>query len=157
MAFWLIWWFVRNYLPFFLLPVPLLSFLFFFWFLNFSFLTFFLLFKFFSKTDSVKALLGRHTKILIKYMVKLETKGDKTDNRVLVSILIRRKYKIIFFRSFFWLANLNKRNTRAYKNVHIVHGTMKTNEISDKKRVSEKKNLYIQRHNKQWHYSIESI
>lgn len=42
----------------------------------------------FVQTDSVKALLGRHTKILIKYMVKLETKGDKTDNRVLVSIFL---------------------------------------------------------------------
>ncbi|XP_055315932.1 F-actin-uncapping protein LRRC16A isoform X4 [Sitodiplosis mosellana] len=39
--------------------------------------------------DSVKALLGRHTKILIKYMVKLETKGDKTDNRVLVFTPVR--------------------------------------------------------------------
>lgn len=35
--------------------------------------------------DSVKSLLGRHTKILIKYMVRLEIKADKTDNRVLVS------------------------------------------------------------------------
>lgn len=37
--------------------------------------------------ESVKALLGRHTKILVKYVVKLETKGDKTENRVLVSNL----------------------------------------------------------------------
>lgn len=37
-------------------------------------------------SESVKAILGRHTKILVKYMVKLETKGDKTENRVLVSI-----------------------------------------------------------------------
>uniref|UniRef100_A0A1B0D2C0 Uncharacterized protein n=1 Tax=Phlebotomus papatasi TaxID=29031 RepID=A0A1B0D2C0_PHLPP len=35
------------------------------------------------ETESVKALLGRHTKILVKYIVKLETKGDKTENRVL--------------------------------------------------------------------------
>lgn len=37
--------------------------------------------------ESVKSFLGRHTKILVKYMIKLETKGDKTENRVLVSIL----------------------------------------------------------------------
>lgn len=36
-------------------------------------------------TDSIKVLLGRHTKILVKYMVKLEIKTDKTENRVLVS------------------------------------------------------------------------
>lgn len=41
---------------------------------------------FFSFTESVKSILGRHTKILVKYMVKLETKGDKTENRVLVSM-----------------------------------------------------------------------
>lgn len=35
--------------------------------------------------DSIKALLGRHTKILVKYMVKLELKADKLENRVLVS------------------------------------------------------------------------
>lgn len=45
-------------------------------------------------TESVKALLGRHTKILVKYMVKLETKGDKTDNRVLVSDCIRNVMSI---------------------------------------------------------------
>lgn len=39
----------------------------------------------FTVAESVKALLGRHTKILVKYVVKLETKGDKTENRVLVS------------------------------------------------------------------------
>uniref|UniRef100_A0A182JPL6 CARMIL_C domain-containing protein n=1 Tax=Anopheles christyi TaxID=43041 RepID=A0A182JPL6_9DIPT len=33
--------------------------------------------------ESVKTLLGRHTKILVKYMVKLEVKTDKTENRVL--------------------------------------------------------------------------
>lgn len=42
-------------------------------------------FSFFA--ESVKALLGRHTKILVKYVVKLETKGDKTENRVLVSTI----------------------------------------------------------------------
>lgn len=36
-------------------------------------------------TDSIKSVLGRHTKILVKYMVKLEYKTDKTENRVLVS------------------------------------------------------------------------
>lgn len=36
-------------------------------------------------TDSIKSLLGRHTKILVKYMVKLELKADKYENRVLVS------------------------------------------------------------------------
>ncbi|XP_058466447.1 F-actin-uncapping protein LRRC16A isoform X6 [Malaya genurostris] len=39
--------------------------------------------------DSVKILLGRHTKILVKYMVKLETKSDKTENRVLVFTPVR--------------------------------------------------------------------
>lgn len=42
------------------------------------------LFVFFS--DSVTALLGKRIKILLKNVVKLETKGDKTENRVLVSI-----------------------------------------------------------------------
>ncbi|KAM8714257.1 hypothetical protein ACLKA7_014400 [Drosophila subpalustris] len=40
-------------------------------------------------TESVKSILGRHTKILVKYMVKLETKGDKTENRVLVFTPVR--------------------------------------------------------------------
>lgn len=40
-------------------------------------------------TDSVKAVLGRHTKILVKYMIKLETKSDKTENRVLVFTPVR--------------------------------------------------------------------
>uniref|UniRef100_A0A6B2ED94 Putative myosin-i-binding protein n=1 Tax=Phlebotomus kandelakii TaxID=1109342 RepID=A0A6B2ED94_9DIPT len=39
--------------------------------------------------ESVKALLGRHTKILVKYIVKLEMKGDKTENRVLVFTPVR--------------------------------------------------------------------
>ncbi|XP_050323757.1 F-actin-uncapping protein LRRC16A isoform X3 [Bactrocera neohumeralis] len=39
--------------------------------------------------ESVKSILGRHTKILVKYMVKLETKGDKTENRVLVFTPVR--------------------------------------------------------------------
>lgn len=54
-------------------------------------------------TESVRALLGRHTKILVKYMVKLDTKGDKTENRVLVSmsifleiILLRRLYQCVW-------------------------------------------------------------
>ncbi|XP_069691795.1 F-actin-uncapping protein LRRC16A isoform X3 [Periplaneta americana] len=34
--------------------------------------------------ESVKSLLGKHVKILLKNVVKLETKGDKTENRVLV-------------------------------------------------------------------------
>ena len=36
-------------------------------------------------SESVKALLGKHVKILLKTVVKLETKADKTENRVLVS------------------------------------------------------------------------
>lgn len=36
-------------------------------------------------TESVKALLGKHVKILLKNVVKLEIKADKTENRVLVS------------------------------------------------------------------------
>ncbi|KAG5672565.1 hypothetical protein PVAND_002682 [Polypedilum vanderplanki] len=39
--------------------------------------------------DSVKNILGRHTKILVKYMIKLETKSDKTENRVLVFTPVR--------------------------------------------------------------------
>lgn len=39
--------------------------------------------------DSVKNVLGRQTKILVKYMIKLETKGDKTENRVLVFTPVR--------------------------------------------------------------------
>ncbi|KFB41587.1 AGAP004841-PA-like protein [Anopheles sinensis] len=39
--------------------------------------------------ESVKTLLGRHTKILVKYMVKLEVKTDKTENRVLVFTPVR--------------------------------------------------------------------
>ncbi|KAL5287829.1 crml-1 family protein [Megaselia abdita] len=39
--------------------------------------------------ESVKSLLGRHTKVLVKYMIKLETKGDKTENRVLVFTPVR--------------------------------------------------------------------
>jgi hypothetical protein len=35
--------------------------------------------------ESVKSLLGKHVKILLKNVVRLETKGDKTENRVLVS------------------------------------------------------------------------
>lgn len=35
--------------------------------------------------DSVKNLLGKQVKILFKNVVRLETKGDKTENRVLVS------------------------------------------------------------------------
>ncbi|XP_066998308.2 F-actin-uncapping protein LRRC16A isoform X2 [Anabrus simplex] len=34
--------------------------------------------------ESVKSLLGKHVKILLKNVVRLETKGDKTENRVLV-------------------------------------------------------------------------
>lgn len=37
--------------------------------------------------ESVKALLGKHVKILLKNVVKLETKQDKQENRVLVSNL----------------------------------------------------------------------
>lgn len=48
-----------------------------------------ILFYFFHFAESVKALLGRHTKILVKYMIKLETKGDKTENRVLVFTPVR--------------------------------------------------------------------
>lgn len=68
------------------------------------FLSFFSVFA-----DSVKALLGRHTKILIKYMVKLETKGDKTENRVLVSILHShsRQNESHFDMAFFFLLLLS--------------------------------------------------
>lgn len=37
-------------------------------------------------TDSIKTLLGKQVKILFKNVVRLETKGDKTENRVLVSV-----------------------------------------------------------------------
>jgi hypothetical protein len=36
-------------------------------------------------SESVKSLLGKHVKILLKNVVRLETKGDKTEYRVLVS------------------------------------------------------------------------
>ncbi|XP_063699418.1 F-actin-uncapping protein LRRC16A isoform X2 [Culicoides brevitarsis] len=39
--------------------------------------------------ESIKSVLGRHTKILVKYMVKLEYKTDKTENRVLVFTPVR--------------------------------------------------------------------
>ncbi|CAG7733832.1 unnamed protein product, partial [Allacma fusca] len=35
-------------------------------------------------SDGIKNLLGKHVKILLKCAVKLESKGDKTENRVLV-------------------------------------------------------------------------
>lgn len=43
---------------------------------------------FFRFSESIKSVLGRHTKILVKYMVKLEYKTDKTENRVLVSVVV---------------------------------------------------------------------
>lgn len=36
-------------------------------------------------TESIKSSLGNKVKILFKNVVRLETKGDKTENRVLVS------------------------------------------------------------------------
>lgn len=36
-------------------------------------------------TDSIKSSVGNKVKILFKNVVRLETKGDKTENRVLVS------------------------------------------------------------------------
>lgn len=39
-------------------------------------------------SESIRSVLGRHTKILVKYMVKLEYKTDKTENRVLVSVVV---------------------------------------------------------------------
>lgn len=53
---------------------------------NLFFLSFF--------SESVRALLGRHTKILVKYMIKLETKGDKTENRVLVSTVKKKPFTL---------------------------------------------------------------
>lgn len=41
------------------------------------------------RAENVRTLLGRHTKILVKYMVKLETKTDKHENRVLVFTPLR--------------------------------------------------------------------
>lgn len=38
--------------------------------------------------ESVKSLLGKHVKILLKNVVKLEIKADKTENRVLVCFII---------------------------------------------------------------------
>lgn len=51
-------------------------------------------------SESVRALLGRHTKILVKYMVKLETKGDKTENRVLVSFFFPSE-RTLFLSDYF--------------------------------------------------------
>lgn len=46
-------------------------------------------------------MLGRQTKILVKYMVKLEIKSDKTENRVLVSYSKpKSQCNLIFFRFF---------------------------------------------------------
>ncbi|KAL1376379.1 hypothetical protein pipiens_016925, partial [Culex pipiens pipiens] len=39
--------------------------------------------------ESVKTVLGRNVKILVKYMVKLETKSDKFENRMLVLTPVR--------------------------------------------------------------------
>ncbi|XP_038121444.1 F-actin-uncapping protein LRRC16A isoform X2 [Culex quinquefasciatus] len=39
--------------------------------------------------ESVKTILGRNVKILVKYMVKLETKSDKFENRMLVLTPVR--------------------------------------------------------------------
>lgn len=47
--------------------------------------------------ESVKALLGKHVKILLKNVVKLETKQDKQENRVLVSNLFFSVSLSIFF------------------------------------------------------------
>uniref|UniRef100_A0A1B0BW25 CARMIL C-terminal domain-containing protein n=1 Tax=Glossina palpalis gambiensis TaxID=67801 RepID=A0A1B0BW25_9MUSC len=55
----------------------------------FCFLSFIYFSLFSNLTESVKSILGRHTKILVKYMVKIETKGDKTENRVLVFTTFR--------------------------------------------------------------------
>lgn len=44
-------------------------------------------------SESIKNLLGKQVKILFKNVVKLETKGDKTENRVLVSFFISIKSK----------------------------------------------------------------
>lgn len=50
-------------------------------------------------SDSVKALLGKQVKILFKNVVRLETKGDKTENRVLVSsLLVYHTFKFICFK-----------------------------------------------------------
>lgn len=50
-------------------------------------------------TDSIKALLGKQVKILFKNVVRLETKGDKTENRVLVSIYLFSTFKTKYFFS----------------------------------------------------------
>jgi len=56
--------------------------------------------------ESVKALLGKHVKILLKNVVKLETKQDKQENRVLVSnfcslsvfiLLVHLQFNLFFF------------------------------------------------------------
>lgn len=36
--------------------------------------------------ESVKNVLGKHVKILERRAVRMETKGDKTENRILVSL-----------------------------------------------------------------------
>lgn len=64
----------------------------------FKYIIYFVQYFYFLFTESVRALLGRHTKILVKYMVKLDTKGDKTENRVLVSMSIL-KYYLLFCKS----------------------------------------------------------
>lgn len=39
----------------------------------------------FSFSDSIRQCLGRKVKLTLKVLVKVETRGDKTENRVLVS------------------------------------------------------------------------
>lgn len=36
-------------------------------------------------SEGIKTLLGKHVRILLKCAVKMESKGDKTENRILVS------------------------------------------------------------------------
>lgn len=47
--------------------------------------------------ESVKSLLGKHVKILLKNVVKLEIKADKTENRVLVCLIISDNFRNISF------------------------------------------------------------
>lgn len=59
-------------------------------------------------TDSVKTLLGKQVKILFKNVVRLETKGDKTENRVLVSQIVMH-YAILLFLILFESSTLTFR------------------------------------------------
>ena len=70
----------------------------------------------------MKALLGKHVKILLKNVVKLETKPDKLENRVLVSVRLVQNYInssniniFYFFLGIFTMSTLSFNSKGAYQ------------------------------------------